>query len=685
MRSLFLAVLWFVSSVNAASPVQKVVELLEESKKKVLHDLAAEEKEMAEYSQFCDDEVVSKTHAIKTSSSKISELEAAVEDKSSQISKAQEEVSKLGTEVAGKESELASASSLRKKERSDFEASESELMKSIDALERAIIQVKRGTSFAQLPVDNQNGLKAALEVFANIVDAGRVTAGVHRHMQGLMQTVLAAGEGAADGEDEYQKLGVSHQARSGLGSGNSVLEAMEEMKEKTEETLSETRTTEMRQGHSFDMTTQSLGDSIKIANKEVAENKATAGVAGEALGAAKKELVAVEAAKAADEKYLQELTIQCHTSQKAWEDRQASAHAEIEAIHKAVETLMEGVSLVQDPDDYEADSSQDEPDDKTVEVRRKAVQKLKDMSERFGSFALMDVAGAATSDPFSKVKGLIESMIGKLVEQANAEASQKSFCDEETAKSKKAQGEKSLTLDKLNSRIETAAATKAQLEQAISDLQSDLATLDKGTAEATKIRAEEHATYLKESSDYKKAAKAIEEATGVLKQYYAGAGAALLQQSVGGKQPSFGAPKAESAHVILAILEEAGVKFTKMLMQTEDTEATAVKAFETLVQDNKVAKTSKEAEIKGAESEIKSLVVALQAGKEDASMTTKELDSVMEYLDKLKPQCEAKVMSYEEKKTKREEEIAGLKEVLSIMTEAPALVQKHFRGIQKHA
>eukprot|EP00746_Dinoflagellata_sp_MGD_P074339 gnl/MRDRNA2_/MRDRNA2_30038_c0_seq1.p1 gnl/MRDRNA2_/MRDRNA2_30038_c0~~gnl/MRDRNA2_/MRDRNA2_30038_c0_seq1.p1 ORF type:complete len:682 (-),score=230.38 gnl/MRDRNA2_/MRDRNA2_30038_c0_seq1:27-2072(-) len=681
MRSLFLAVLWFVGSVNAASPVQKVIELLEESKKKVLHDLAAEEKEMAEYSQFCDDEVVSKTHAIQTSGRKISELQAAVEDKAAQISKAQEEVSKLGTEVAGKESELASASSLRKKERGDFEASEGELMKSVDALERAIIQVKRGASFAQLPVDNQKGLKAALEVFANIVDAGRVTAGVHRHMQGLMQTVLAAGEGAADGEDEYEKLGVSHQSHL----GNSVLEAMEEMKEKTEETLSETRTTEMRQGHSFDMTSQSLGDSIKIANKEIASNKAAAGVAGEELGAAKKELVAVESAKAADEKYLQELTIQCHTSQKGWEDRQEAAHAEVEAIHKAVEILSQGVSLVQDPDDFEADPSQDEVDDKTIEVRRKAVQRLKDMSEKFGSFALMDVAGAATSDPFSKVKGLIESMISKLVEQANAEASQKSFCDEETAKSKKAQGEKSLTLDKLNSRIETAAATKAQLEQAISDLQTDLAALDKGTAEATKIRSEEHETYLKESSDYKKAAKAIEEATGVLKQYYAGAGAALLQQNIKGKQPSFGAPKAESAHVILAILEEAGVKFTKMLMKTEDNELGAVKAFETLVQDNKVAKASKETEIKGAESEIKSLTVALQAGKEDASMTTKELDSVMEYLDKLKPQCEAKVMSYEEKKTKREEEIAGLKEVLSIMTEAPALVQKHFRGIQKHA
>lgn len=681
MSSLFLVVLCMIGSVNAASPVQKVIELLEESKKKVLTDLAAEEKEMAEYSQFCDDEVVSKTHAMQTATRKISELEAAVEDKSSQIDKAQEEVSKLGTEVAGKEGELASASGLRKKEKSDFQASEKQLMESIDALERAIIQVKRGASFAQLPVDNQKSLKAALEVFANIVDAGRVTAGVHRHLQGLMQTVLAAGDGAADGQDEYEKLGARHQTQS----GNSVLEAMEEMKEKTEETLSETRTTEMRQGHSFDMTTQSLGDAIKIATKEIAGNKAAAGAAGEELGAAKKELVSVSAAKAADEKYLQQLQIECHTAQAGWESRQEAAHAEIEAIHKAVETLAEGVSFVQSPDDYQSDASQDEPDDKVIEARRKAVQKLKDMSERFGSFALMDLAGATTSDPFSKVKGLIEGMISKLVEQANAEASQKSFCDEEAAKSKKAQGEKSLTLDKLNSRIETAAATKAGLEQTISDLQSDLAALDKGTSEATKIRAEEHATYLKESSDYKGAAKAIEEATGVLKAYYATAGAALLQQNVKGKQPSFGGPKTESAHVILAILEEAGVKFTKMLMQTEDTELEAAGAFEKLVQDNKVAKAAKEAEITGASSEIKSLNVALEAGKEDASMTSKELDSVMEYLDKLKPQCEAKVMSYEEKKSKREQEIAGLKEVLSIMTEAPALVQKHFRGIQKHA
>ena len=40
---------------------------------------------------------------------------------------------------------------------------------------------------------------------------------------------------------------------------------------------------------------------------------------------------------------------------------------------------------------------------------------------------------------------------------------------------------------------------------------------------------------------------------------------------------------------------------------------------------------------------------------------------VLAYLDKLKPECEVKVMSYEEKVARREAEIEGLKEALGIL------------------
>merc|ERR1719313_879131 len=172
-----------------------------------------------------------------------------------------------------------------------------------------------------------------------------------------------------------------------------------------------------------------------------------------------------------------------------------------------------------------------------------------------------------------------------------------------------------MTADKLTSRIDKAATTKAGLEGSVKELEAEIAALDKGNAEATKIRSEEHATYLKSSKDFKDAAQAVQQAIGVLKEYYE---SALIQTKASSKrQPSFGGAKSDAASSIISILEMSGENFTKMYMETETEEGLAVKAYEKLMQESKVAKATKESEIKGAESEIKSLEVALSNNGED--------------------------------------------------------------------
>merc|ERR1719316_1585015 len=108
--------------------------------------------------------------------------------------------------------------------------------------------------------------------------------------------------------------------------------------------------------------------------------------------------------------------------------------------------------------------------------------------------------------------------------------------------------------------------------------------------------------------------------------------------------------------------------FTTLLAEAEATEDEAAKAFESLSSENKVSKASKETEAKGKASEAKSLKVQLEHSKEDHASVSKELDAVLAYLDKLKPECESKAMSYEERKAAREAEIAGLKEALEILS-----------------
>jgi cbb3-type cytochrome oxidase cytochrome c subunit len=112
--------------------------------------------------------------------------------------------------------------------------------------------------------------------------------------------------------------------------------------------------------------------------------------------------------------------------------------------------------------------------------------------------------------------------------------------------------------------------------------------------------------------------------------------------------------------MIIEILAQAESDFSGTLAEIEADEAEAKSAFDELIQDNKVAKSTKEAEVKGKQSEIKSLEVALGNHKSDLSTVSKELDAVLAYLSKLKPQCESKAMSYEERKERRDAEIAGL-------------------------
>merc|ERR1719428_1880305 len=306
------------------------------------------------------------------------------------------------------------------------------------------------------------------------------------------------------------------------------------------------------------------------------------------------------------------------------------------------------------------DSMQNNDVDKEAKLRSKLVNKLRDIGHKFHSYTMMEMVSAAAVDPFEKIRGLISDMIAKLVAEANEEASQKAFCDEEMGKSTREKESKSMRIDKLTAKLDRATATTAELKDAIKELQAELAEIDKATGEATKIRNEEHATYTKASKDFKEAAQAVEDAIGVLKEFYAGA---FMQQVQGkGKAPTFGGAKSDAAGGIIALLEVSAEEFTKMYTEVQSDELTAKATYDRMMEESKVATVSKQAEVKAMQSELKQLAVAIQSSSQDKAMVSKELDAVLAYLDKLKPQCEIKVMSYEERVAKRKAEIEGLKE-----------------------
>merc|ERR1719453_2258435 len=117
-----------------------------------------------------------------------------------------------------------------------------------------------------------------------------------------------------------------------------------------------------------------------------------------------------------------------------------------------------------------------------MDSRSQVVSILRRVSKKAHSYALMQLLASAQSDPFGKIRGLIEEMIAKLTKEAAEEADQKSFCDEEISESKAKQADLSGKLDKTTSRIAKAEADKAKLEEEIKTLETEIAEISESKA-----------------------------------------------------------------------------------------------------------------------------------------------------------------------------------------------------------
>jgi hypothetical protein len=121
------------------------------------------------------------------------------------------------------------------------------------------------------------------------------------------------------------------------------------------------------------------------------------------------------------------------------------------------------------------------------------------------------------------------------------------------------------------------------------------------------------------------------------------------------------------------------------LAKEEAEEADAQSEYEKVSQANAITKTVKEQDTKYKTQEAKSMDATVAEYSSDRESTNTEYAAVLEYFAKINERCIAKPETYEERRLRREAEIAGLKSALQILEEETAMVQRkkhgrHFRG-----
>jgi len=293
--------------------------------------------------------------------------------------------------------------------------------------------------------------------------------------------------------------------------------------------------------------------------------------------------------------------------------------------------------------------------------------------------------GGSSGDVFAKVKGLISDMIEKLEKEAGEDATEKAYCDEEMSKTEAKQAELGTDIEKLTTKIEQDASKSTGLKDDVKELQQELASLTKEQAEMDKLRAEQHADYVQAKEDLELGLSGVQKALEKLRAYYGGAAFAQMDSGSFMQQPAAPEKHGKSTGAgqsIIGILEVVESDFSKNLAKEEQSESDSQTEYDTLTQENKITKATKEQDVKYKTQEFKALDKGITELTGDKDTAATELAAVDEYYGQVKNRCVAKPETYEERTARRTAEIAGLKQALSILENETAFVQRKHRSFR---
>jgi hypothetical protein len=260
------------------------------------------------------------------------------------------------------------------------------------------------------------------------------------------------------------------------------------------------------------------------------------------------------------------------------------------------------------------------------------------------------------------VKGLISSLIDKLMDEQDADATKKAYCDKEMSETEAAQEGKQDEIDKLTTAIDTMSANSKKLKAQVAVLQKELGALAKEQAEMDKLRLEEKAAYEKSKPGLVLGIKGVKQALKVLRDYFA-------KDEKESDEPG-------AVAGIIGLLEVCESDFSKGLAELEAEEQSAASAYKDTTEENEVTKATKEQDVKYKTKEHVALDKNIAELQSDLSGVKDELAAVNEYFDGIKKECVAKPEPYEERVKRRQAQITGLKEALSILEQDAALLQE---------
>jgi len=298
---------------------------------------------------------------------------------------------------------------------------------------------------------------------------------------------------------------------------------------------------------------------------------------------------------------------------------------------------------------------------------------LQVQARKIGSLSLSALTVNARGSPFKKIKGLMQKLMEWLLQESEAEATKKGFCDQKLGTLKNTQDDQWEEVSDISTKINGLETDKDELTAEIAKLSKQLLANEDALAKSSKARADDKTENTQAVTTARKGLAATKVATKVLRNYYSEAAkaAALLQASpIDGMKDSNAGFKGSykgaqgSMDAIVGFLETIQSDFDRTISKTEASEDTAQRAYVELSTGMKADASGKTTAKRLDQQDLKETGTDLEDAYGKLSANMGLLDNAFKNNQNLVSTCVDTGMSYSDRVAKRAAEIQALEQAL---------------------
>jgi len=676
MKVVFLALLSVVAglqvSVRTRSPVEKVVELIQELKAKIEADGAIGQKTYDKFACWCETTTARKANNIDDGKATIASTTTEILTLKGAIAVLEHEISVLEERIAKNNAAMATLTKIREKENGDYQQEKGNMETAIGSLHQAI-QVLSGAG--------TGGDMGLLTVAAKVRSA--VQNSPHLSTLSVKESDLLKSflEEPADYYDQKAQAKASYSPQSGTVTG--ILKNMyDTFAANLEKANSEE--SDLQKGYEDLMAEKEAQN--KLDSETVTAKETEKAEKSKMLGDADAKLIATQEQLKLDEDFFATARDSCKAKSDEWDERARLRTEQLKGIHDALEILTsdEARATFQASDETrpvdtfgtEGVASFVQLDASAPRERAyAAIKKIAGGSLRMAYLAV-NVRMAAMGH-FDEVIASIDEMIAVLKSEGQDDIRQRDFCIEDRNRERNNRDDLQYSIEQLQAKIDRLNSKKKGLEKDVERVTKDKEDLIAAMAQALSDRTDENGNFHSAKDDDEAAIGLLGDAIAAMSKYSTN-NLALSQQ------PTFdvsedqapdatftGADKhAGATSGIVGLLQNIKEGLEQEVADATQSESNATEEFIQLKAESDKQIEAYDAELTSLTSAIADTDAAILETTDSKTDTEAEHESTLNYLDRVRGNCDWIEGAFTKRAAARTKESEGLGMAKSILAGA---------------